>query len=307
MMQIYLVPGFFGFTQLGSFAYFHRVRETLARALARHGISAQIIDVDTIPTGSIRRRARTLLHFVSAHGGSDADAICFVGHSTGGLDIRMLLTPGVRLGQSRQEAEIADKTRAAVFLSTPHYGTPLASVFTGLNGRYLLYLLTILATTLPGRYALYLGSRWLTTLAHLDELIGQRENILDSLADNLLSQITPEKGDPTWQFVRRISQDQGAIVQLTPESMEVFNATVVDDSSVEYVSFISASPAPRFHPSLLRPTDIYRAFTYTVYALSYWLAGVLGLSATGPIMGWVIAVAGAALFIVILKMLGIVK
>ncbi|MCL7979245.1 MAG: GlsB/YeaQ/YmgE family stress response membrane protein [marine benthic group bacterium] len=42
-------------------------------------------------------------------------------------------------------------------------------------------------------------------------------------------------------------------------------------------------------------------------SLGYWLAGVLGLSATGPIMGWVIAVAGAALFIVVLKMLGIVK
>ncbi len=42
-------------------------------------------------------------------------------------------------------------------------------------------------------------------------------------------------------------------------------------------------------------------------SLGFWLAGVLGLSATGPIMGWIIAVAGAALFIVILKMLGIVK
>jgi uncharacterized membrane protein YeaQ/YmgE (transglycosylase-associated protein family) len=42
-------------------------------------------------------------------------------------------------------------------------------------------------------------------------------------------------------------------------------------------------------------------------SLGFWLAGMLGLSASGPIMGWVIAVAGAALFIVILKMLNIVK
>jgi uncharacterized membrane protein YeaQ/YmgE (transglycosylase-associated protein family) len=42
-------------------------------------------------------------------------------------------------------------------------------------------------------------------------------------------------------------------------------------------------------------------------SLGFWLAGVLGLSATGPIMGWVVAVAGAALLIVILKMLGIFK
>lgn len=42
-------------------------------------------------------------------------------------------------------------------------------------------------------------------------------------------------------------------------------------------------------------------------SLGFWLAGMLGLSASGPIMGWVIAVAGAALFILILKMLKIVK
>ena len=42
-------------------------------------------------------------------------------------------------------------------------------------------------------------------------------------------------------------------------------------------------------------------------SLGFWLAGMLGLSASGPIMGWVIAVAGAVLFIAILKMLKIVK
>jgi uncharacterized membrane protein YeaQ/YmgE (transglycosylase-associated protein family) len=42
-------------------------------------------------------------------------------------------------------------------------------------------------------------------------------------------------------------------------------------------------------------------------SLGFWLAGVLGLSASGPIMGWVIAVIGAALLIFILKALGIFK
>ncbi len=65
--------------------------------------------------------------------------------------------------------------------------------------------------------------------------------------------------------------------------------------------------------SLLMKTDMQMGLIANVIvgiigsSLGFWLAGVLGLSATGPIMGWVIAVAGAALFIVILKMLGIVK
>jgi uncharacterized membrane protein YeaQ/YmgE (transglycosylase-associated protein family) len=42
-------------------------------------------------------------------------------------------------------------------------------------------------------------------------------------------------------------------------------------------------------------------------SLGFWLAGVLGLSSGGPIMGWVIAIAGAALLIFLLKALGIFK
>ena len=42
-------------------------------------------------------------------------------------------------------------------------------------------------------------------------------------------------------------------------------------------------------------------------SLGYWLAGLLGLSASGPIMSWVIAVVGAAILVGILKMLKIFK
>ena len=42
-------------------------------------------------------------------------------------------------------------------------------------------------------------------------------------------------------------------------------------------------------------------------SLGFWLAGVLGLGAAGSIMQWVVAVAGAAILIVILKVLGVFK
>jgi uncharacterized membrane protein YeaQ/YmgE (transglycosylase-associated protein family) len=42
-------------------------------------------------------------------------------------------------------------------------------------------------------------------------------------------------------------------------------------------------------------------------SLGFWLAGALGLSAGGPIVGWVVAVIGAAVLIFILKALGIFK
>jgi uncharacterized membrane protein YeaQ/YmgE (transglycosylase-associated protein family) len=38
-------------------------------------------------------------------------------------------------------------------------------------------------------------------------------------------------------------------------------------------------------------------------SLGFWIAGVLGLTAGGPMMAWVVAVAGAAILIALLKTL----
>jgi uncharacterized membrane protein YeaQ/YmgE (transglycosylase-associated protein family) len=42
-------------------------------------------------------------------------------------------------------------------------------------------------------------------------------------------------------------------------------------------------------------------------ALGFWLAGLLGLAATSPIVGYIISIAGAAILIFILKALGLFK
>ena len=42
-------------------------------------------------------------------------------------------------------------------------------------------------------------------------------------------------------------------------------------------------------------------------SLGVWLAGALGLAASGSIAAWLVAIAGAAILIVILKALGIFK
>lgn len=42
-------------------------------------------------------------------------------------------------------------------------------------------------------------------------------------------------------------------------------------------------------------------------SLGFWLAGMLGLAAYGAIAQWLVAIAGAAILIVILKALGIFK
>ena len=270
MSLVFLVPGFFGFTQLGTFNYFHRVGGVLREALAERGVTAEVIETATPPTGSIRRRALRLLDVVRESTGADRDPLHFVGHSTGGLDVRLLLTPDVQLSPGWTEERIGERARSVITISTPHFGTPIASFFTSLNGRNLLYLLTTLVTSSPGRMSAYLIARTLTTAAHLDDYIGQRGTILDSFADNVLRHVTPERGSQLFTYLRNVSADQGAMAQLMPSVADLFNAAVTDRPGVTYASFATVAPPPSFDWWSWR--DVYTPLTYVAYALAYTLA-----------------------------------
>lgn len=270
MTQVYLVPGFFGFNEIGSLNYFNKVSEVLQDALAERSLEAEVIETGTLPAGSIRRRAVRLIDHVREHGGHAHEHLHFIGHSTGGLDVRMLLSPGVRLRDTHEEVEIGSRTRSAVTLSTPHHGTPLANFFTSMNGRNLLYLMTLLATSRPGRYGVYLSSRLLYTGVRLARVLGDQESRVDAFAEKVLKNLKPSRGDDLWDFVAQVSRDQGAMVQLTPESLDLFNGAVTDRPNVKYVSFVSASPPPDLRKFLrLRRHNLYEPFTHAVYALSY--------------------------------------
>ncbi len=256
-VKVYLVPGFFGFTALGDFNYFRLVAEILTEALAERGVDADVHPCPTQPTGSIPRRAQRLLQHVLSTGGLDARDLHFVGHSTGGLDIRLLLTPGVRISQDKREPALVRKTRTAVTLATPHYGTPLASFFTTFQGRNLLLLLAALATSRPGRGAIFAGARGVSIVAGLvaglDRAVGRGRRASDEIARGLLRYVSSDEDDPIWEYLREVGSDQGAILQLTPESMDLFNAAVTDEPKIAYSCVVTAAPQP---PTAYRIEDL---------------------------------------------------
>jgi len=241
---VFLVPGFFGFTGSGALTYFRGVEAALEKALARRGIDARIVCCRTQPTASIRRRAERLIDAVRHAGGLEADALHFVGHSTGGLDARLLTTPGVRLRRDGAELEILERTRSVVTVSTPHYGTPIAGFFTTLPGRQLLEVLALLSASQGGRLGLMAAGQAAALAARLDDVLGRDETFLDILARSLLKQVSQEADAPLWTYLREIARDQGAVVQLTPESMDLFNAAVVDSPDIAYASLVTAAPPP---------------------------------------------------------------
>lgn len=243
--KVYLAPGFFGFTSLGGLNYFHQVADALREGLSRRGLDADIVECATQPTGSIRRRTIKVLEDVIETGGVEADEVHFIGHSTGGLDIRLAVTPGVRLQPGRTEgAEIAARTRSVISVSTPHFGTPLANHFTTISGRHLLELAAILATTSGGRYAVFGLAQALRAVHRIDSWLGREHTFLDQWVDRLLGRVTLDREDPIWGFLQEVSEDQGAIIQLTPESMNLFNAAVIDRPGVRYSSLVTVAPTP---------------------------------------------------------------
>ena len=263
---VFLVPGFFGFTSVGAVSYFERVEERLEGALRRRGVEARIVRCRTQPTASIRRRAEELRRQVLRRGGLAADELHFVGHSTGGLDVRMLLTPGVKISRTRSNDPIGGKTRTAVSVATPHYGTPLANYFLTLQGQTLLLVLSALATSGQGRGTILAAAKAMALVARVDDWIGRKEGPLDRLAVALLRRIRFNRRDPVWAYLREIQRDQGAVLQLTPEGIDLFDAAVVDRPGIDYGCVVAAVPRPRvelsaaslFDPEYLALRSLFR-------------------------------------------------
>jgi len=241
---VFLVPGFFGFTSIGAVSYFEDVERVLGDALRRHGVDARIVRCRTQPTASIRRRADALRRQVIRSGGLRARALHFVGHSTGGLDVRMLLTPGVKVARGDTEERIAGLTRTAISVATPHFGTPLANHFVTVQGQTLLLVLSALATSGSGRGAILAAAKAVALIARLDDWLGRTGTPLDSIASGLLRKIRRDRRDPLWRYLGEIARDQGAVLQLTPEGIDLFDAAVVDRAGVDYGCVVAGVPKP---------------------------------------------------------------
>jgi triacylglycerol lipase len=192
--HVFLVPGFFGFTNLGAFEYWGHVRAFLVDEFARRGLAVEVTAVGSHPTSSLLARAERLARTIRNTAPADAP-IHLIGHSSGGLDARLLVAPGVELATSVED--VARRVRSVITVASPHRGTPLASFFANLS-----------------------APRFLGTAARI---LGKG---LDPRAE--LS-----------AFLAEIGTDQALIAQLTPESMELFNATARDRSGVRYACVLT--------------------------------------------------------------------
>jgi triacylglycerol lipase len=269
--HVVLVPGFMGFLNLGELSYFSRVSELLQLRCEQIGIRAEVRAVGTLPTASLRSRAAKLAQAVSRMTEGDDGPIHLVGHSSGGLDVRLLVTPQVKLPTSVDVEALGRRVRSVVTVASPHYGAPLASVATGVLGQRILRLLSVLTL-----YGLRLGRRPLRgalrtaqMLIRLDDMVGLGGALLDQLYAQVLADFSEEKSASLEQYLGHVRGDQALLPQVTPDAMDVFNTSAKDRDGVAYASVITRARPPRLSTVLSVGLDPTAQLTHALYHLIY--------------------------------------
>ncbi len=234
----------FGFTRLGAYDYFAHVERALEARFRQAGLEIETHLSDALPTASVRRRAARLAELVARTSTGDGP-IHLLGHSTGGLDARLVASPSAQL-TSAEAKRWLPRLRSITTMNTPHYGTPLASFFATAKGQQVLYALSAFTVVW-----LSLGKRPLTVASLLMGIIGRGDRalgitlpILGRSVDSMLGLVDDALSPDLRTYLKAIKEDQGAMLQLTPEAMDLVAAGFEDRPGVWYQSTASMAPAP---------------------------------------------------------------
>jgi triacylglycerol lipase len=243
--RIYFSPGMFGFGRLASYDYFVHLERALGDALRARGDEAATWVVDVAPTASVRRRAARLAELV-AHTCDQEGPVHLVGHSTGGVDARLVASPDVRLPCAEGALAWLPRLASVTTLSTPHYGTPLASFFATVSGQRMLYALsalTVIGLSL-GSPPLAAAGALVMAIGRIDRALGLDLKVLDRATESFLQVLDDARSREVRRYLDGVRGDQGAMVQLMPEAMELYQASVRDRPGVMYQCTASMAPPP---------------------------------------------------------------
>lgn len=264
--RVYLIPGMFGFANLAGYDYFAHLVSALERRYADAGVAVRVQVVSPAPTASLRHRARMLARAV--HASSTEGPIHLLGHSTGGIDVRLVLSSTTDLRVEPEQLLWTDRVRSAISINAPHYGTPLATYFTSVAGARVLYalsLLTVVSLSLS-EPSLAVFSRLLAGLGSVDQIFGGDMRVVSRATDVLLRFVDRDGRSAIQDYLNKIRHDQGALIQTTPEAMDLFNAATADRSEVRYGSIATGAPSPSPLHLTQRVRSPYGAFSAALFA-----------------------------------------
>lgn len=246
--RVYLLPGFFGFTHMGEkpaerIVYFEHVRDLLVEGFQKRGHEVEVEAVTSHPTANLRVRARMILRVLQESASRDDAVLHLVGHSTGGLDARGVVSTWM----PREAPELLRRVRTVVSVATPHHGTPLADFFQqdkrGEMLLRLLWLFTVFALRRGSRPVTFLAFRLFYSLSEAGHHLGLQDTVADKVT-RLLAHLTPTEQATLEEFLSQVGKDQSLIEDLTPGRMVDFNRETADQPNVRYGSVITGAPPP---------------------------------------------------------------
>ncbi len=272
--RVYCIPGMFGFGRLAGYDYFQHVKTALSPHYWNAGADVSFFEVPCPPTSSLRERARVLQTTI-AHTSGDEGPIHLLGHSTGGLDARLALAPTVNVGTASDLKVWQPRVRSLITLNTPHFGTPLATYFATVSGTRMLYVISLLtAVSLQlGEPSLAVFSRILAGIGSIDSLFGGDLRLFSRVTGGLLRFVDKEGRGEITSYLSKVQTDQGAVIQITPEAMDLFNAAVENAEQVRYGSVVARAPRPSSLKAAKSIRSAYMAFTAALYTTLFQFTG----------------------------------
>jgi hypothetical protein len=162
-----------------------------------------------------------------------------------------------------------DVLRTVITIATPHHGTPLASYFTTLRGQQLMQLLSLSTV-----YVLNFGYLPIAALLWMGSLVVRlggvvaNSALLDELFGRLLEDFTVGRRRAVRKLLRDVVHDQALMLQLTPEAMEVFNASVLPRPGIRYGASSQAA-RPKLLLDARMGLDPAAQVTHAIYSALY--------------------------------------
>jgi hypothetical protein len=132
-------------------------------------------------------------------------------------------------------------------MNTPHFGTPLAGYFATSNGQHVLAALSLLtfAGLSLGAQPLAAASVLLGFLRGSDRAFPFKLQMLDRAMGSVVGLVDDVRSPEIRTFLTAIEDDQGSMLQLSPESMDLVVAGFADRDGVTYQSTVSMAPSPK--------------------------------------------------------------
>lgn len=248
------------------------MREAIEASFARLGLRVEVTEVPTLPMASIRFRAARVLETLSAVAARGDGPIHLIGHSTGGLDARVAISPTASL-PSKAKFDAYQRIQTLVTVCAPHYGTPVATYFTRPLGRFMIrtlgrYLIFLLER---GRLPLKLLLRLGYLAVRLRDPRRKRHSAFDELYEKLLHDLSESRRLELVSFLKAVVEDQSLLFQLTPAGCDLLNACTADPK-IAYASVVARAAPPTWRNAWRSLRDLYAQLMFPVYTFLYRVA-----------------------------------